>query len=226
MGTESQHSALDEVLGFVSLVKIDSRANGLPVSNYDLHRIIYSLFDSFEEKNMFSSVCNSTPQKMGRILFSENTTTEDCQNRSVILLSPEKPMPQKNFSGTIQTKELCRSFLGYDKYNFSLLVNPTKCESLTKKRKAISGEENVKNWFIKKSDDFGISVKKENLEVRSMPSQKIEKPDETIIHYHRVKILGTLAVSDRGSFVRTVLQGVGRGRSFGLGLMQVIPYKN
>jgi CRISPR system Cascade subunit CasE len=121
--------------------------------------------------------------------------------------------------------------LDYEHYRFEVVINPTKREKLERSEtgKKVSGKiialrkrEEIATWFIEKAPHWGFKVSPEHLEVREIEVKRFEKGGQTITQ-GQAKLIGRLTVTDKEKFVQSFQQGIGRGRAFGCGLLQIVP---
>ena len=190
---------------------------------YSLHRVVYDLFDdirSMEEKQ------KSIPSG---ILYADKGG--DFHGRKILILSNRQPNIPEH--GELSIKKIADSFLDYEHYRFEVIMNPTKREKLERneKGKKVSGKiialrkrEEIATWFIEKAPQWGFEVSPEHLEVRDIQVKRFEKGKETITQ-GQAKLIGRLTVVDKEKFKTSFQNGIGRGRAFGCGLLQIVPYE-
>jgi len=188
---------------------------------YSLHRIVYNLFDdirSNEEKQ------KSVPSG---ILYADKGG--DFHGRKILMLSNRAPNPTEH--GELCIKKITDSFLDHPHYRFEVVVNPSKREKLNRNEtgKKVSGKivalrkrEDIAAWFIEKAPQWGFAVSQEHLEVVNITVKQFEKNGQTITQ-GQAKLIGRLTVTDKAKFVQSFQNGIGRGRAFGCGLLQIIP---
>ncbi|MBQ3034128.1 MAG: type I-E CRISPR-associated protein Cas6/Cse3/CasE [Deferribacterales bacterium] len=198
---------------------------------YDIHKNIWKLFDAENRK------------KQGeRILFADKGMVKD--KRKVLVMS-DTPAKENNFD--MNFKEIPENYLNYDLYNFEININPVKkCPSL-KKLLSITNYNEISDWFIKKANSHGFSVVPASLMVNKVTATEFTK---SICSYTECKkenkatateltkcngnklikvvlntanITGILKVTDRNKFIDSVHYGIGRGKAYGHGLLQITP---
>lgn len=114
-------------------------------------------------------------------------------------------------------------FLSHALYAFEVTLNPSKRDKQTGKVVAIRGREEIEAWFKARAQkSWGFSVNPESLQIGQMSVQMFEKSGETITH-GSATLKGELTVTDRKQFNLSFIQGIGRGRAFGFGLLQIVP---
>ena len=181
---------------------------------YSLHRVIYSLFEDVRSDH------EKHASQTSGILYADKGG--DYKNRKILILSNR--LPGTPVHGEIKTKTVPESFLQYDHYGFEVIMNPTKRDKNTGKTVAICGREAITKWFISKAPkSWGFTVNPENLQIQSMSVQCFEKGGHAVTQGKAI-FKGELTVLDRELFIKKSFeQGIGRGRAFGFGLLQIIP---
>jgi CRISPR system Cascade subunit CasE len=181
---------------------------------YSLHRVVYDLFDdirSAEDKQ------KSIPSG---ILYADQGG--DFNGRKILLLSNRQPnLPEH---GELTMKKIADSFLAYEHYRFEVVVNPTLRENQSRKIIALRTREEIAAWFIDKAPHWGFAISPDHLEVREIEVKRFEKKKggQTITQ-GQAHLFGRLAVTDQAKFVQSFQNGIGRGRAFGCGLLQIVP---
>jgi CRISPR system Cascade subunit CasE len=174
---------------------------------YSVHRVIYSLFpkvDGLERDFLFADKGGS---------FNE---------RKILILSKRPPLQPEY--GTIESKDIPESFLSRDIYGFEIRLNPVKREKTGGKIFPIRGRENLLEWFCSKSESWGFTTCRESLQIQSSGIQSFEKQDGMVTQ-NMAAFIGKLKVSDRPRFIRSFEEGIGRGKSFGFGLLELLPLR-
>lgn len=171
--------------------------------SYSLHRVVYSLFNREDET---------------RILYSDQKMKDG--QRRVYLLAHNPPSDRTPEGyGSVRTTELSDELLSHSAYQFKVVINPTYMSN--KKIVPIKGRENIAQWFIDKAPRWGFSadqIQVENIDVESFNSK----------HGHPVvlayaTVTGTLEVTNKALFEESFQKGLGRGKAFGCGLLQIAP---
>jgi CRISPR system Cascade subunit CasE len=181
---------------------------------YSLHIAIYSLFEdvrSLEDKQ------TSIPSG---ILYVDKGG--DFHGRKILILSNRQPnLPEY---GELVMKQITDSFFDYKSYRFEVVINPTKRENASRKIIALSKRVDIFDWFMTKAPQWGFSVSPEYLEVREIEVKRFEKVKggQTITQC-QAKLIGHLNVTDKIKFEHSFKNGIGRGRAFGCGLLQIAP---
>lgn len=205
-----------EILAYASV--LDLSRNDVKVLNikdaYSLHKVVYGLFDdirSFEEKQ------NSTPSG---IVYTDKGG--DFNNRRILMLSNRRPHQTPQF-GKVQTKPVHTAFLRHESYAFEITLNPGKRDKQTGKVVPIRGRDAVEQWFKERAPkSWGFSVNPMNLQTENFGVQTFEKGGKVVTH-GSATLKGELTVVNREAFTQSFTQGIGRGRAFGFGLLQIQP---
>ena len=120
-----------------------------------------------------------------------------------------------------------REFLQHEFYRFSVLINPTKRDSKSRKLIAVRGREAIASWFAEKSQEqWGFYVEPSGISINAIQVLSFEGKDKRRITICRVKIEGMLQVKDALKFRSSFAHGLGRARTFGCGLLQIVPAMN
>lgn len=186
-------------------------AHALRISDgYSLHRVVYDLFED---------VRKDTGQEHSGILFADRGARQGI--RTLLVLSDRLPRPPRY--GTLQTRDLPQGYLAAKRYNFTVIINPVRRESASRKLVPVCGREAVGAWFAAKAPSWGFAVDEATLQVNDITVERFDKKGVTVT-LSRATLSGSLEVQDGEAFARAVQQGIGRGRAFGCGLLQVIPF--
>lgn len=183
---------------------------------YSLHRVVYDLFSdvrSDEEK---------TASVPSGILFADKGG--DWEKRQILILANRRP--HNPAYGELKVKPIPDHFLQHDQYGFEVVINPTRRDKVTGKIVPLKTRDQVSEWFIERSPcSWGFLVEPESLQVMKLGVQTFEKSGKTVTH-GLASLKGTLSVRHRESFITSFTQGIGRGRAFGFGLLQIVPVMN
>lgn len=180
---------------------------------YSLHRVVYDLYeDTRTEAEKSASVSSG-------ILYADKGG--DRMSRKILMLSNRAP--RQPIYGQIQSKAIAESFLQHSHYCFEIILSPTKRDKASGKTVAVRGREAIAQWFINKTQQsHGFKVKPENLQVNKNSVQVFEKKEHTVTQSSAI-LMGEFEVIDRTRFIESFKQGIGRGRAFGFGLLQIVP---
>ena len=175
---------------------------------YSVHRVVYDLFDPVRSEG---------EQTHSGILYVDKG--EDRQERLVLILSNR--LPKTPAYGKVETRTLERSHLDFSTYRFEIVVNPVRRNNQTRKIVPVCGRAAIARWFMDKAPAWGFAVPELSLQVAEITVERF-KAKETVT-LGKARLTGMLHVTDRQRFVQSVCQGIGRGRAFGCGLLQIVP---
>lgn len=168
---------------------------------YSIHKLIYSLFPGDQRSFIF--------------------TNKGIQNGFLEILIISKNPPIFPEYGEITTKIIPESFLNKKRYAFEIIINAVD-RPFAKNPTPIKGDENLSQWFISKSPSWGFSVDPSCLQLLEKHVEQFEKKGE-MCTFNSVKFTGRLTVLDHNLFVNKFKSGIGRGKAFGFGLLQIRP---
>ncbi len=97
-----------------------------------------------------------------------------------------------------------------------------KRDKITKKLVPICGHENIIKWFVEKSPSWGFSVQENSLQIICVDVDRFKKNGATVT-IEKAKLKGILHVTDVEIFKRSFFCGIGRAKTFGCGLLQIMP---
>ena len=206
----------EDILAYASVLHL-SRAD-MKILNikdaYALHKVIYGLFEDVRtDAEKQTSIASG-------ITYADKGG--DFNARQILILSNRKPHQTPQF-GEVRTKPIYSDFLTHDRYAFEVTLNPGKRDKQTGKVVPIRGREGIEQWFKERAPkSWGFSVNPENLQTEKISVQAFEKTRKTITH-GSATLKGELTVINRDRFILSFIQGIGRGRAFGFGLLQIVP---
>lgn len=192
-----------------SLSLAEARALRL-TDTYSLHRIVYDLFEDARGGN--------TGESSG-ILFADKGG--DARVRRLLILSDRPPRAAR--TGLLETRLLPPAWLEADAYRFEIVVNPARREAASGKIVPVRGREAVAAWFRTKAPGWGFTVAGSGPDVQSLQADSFRK-DGHQVTLGKAVLTGLLHVSDHALFLKSAIHGIGRGRAFGCGLLQIIPF--
>ncbi|MFI3272491.1 MAG: type I-E CRISPR-associated protein Cas6/Cse3/CasE [Pseudomonadota bacterium] len=190
-----------------TLSLVDARAMRM-IDTYSLHRVVYDLFPLQREDR----------QQHSGILFVDKGG--DARPRCILILSDRSPLEPQY--GKIKTAPMPEFYLDAKSYRFEIVINPVCRENSTGKLLAIRGREAIAEWFCAKAPNWGFSVREDSLLIVDTKVDRFVKGGHQVT-LNKAHITGFLDVLDSTLFVSSVLQGIGRAKSFGCGLLQIVP---
>ena len=183
---------------------------------YSIHRVVYDLFEDVRSED------EKQAGKSSGILYVDKGG--DFHRRRILMLSNREPRQPEH--GELQSKPIPEDFLQHDHYGFEITINPTRRDNASRKLIPIRGRDEVAAWFIERAQKrWGFKAAAEQLQVQQLGVQRFEKSGRTLTH-GSATLKGVLEVTDRERFARSFRQGIGRGRAFGFGLLQIVPLAN
>ena len=173
---------------------------------YSIHKLVYSCFPLSENR--------------GNFLYADKGFSDGI--RTVLILSEQTPQIPDSIRSA--TTELSKNFMRFNEFRFEVVLNPVKREKESGKRRAITGQLPLLKWFTIHAEKWGFAANENTLEVITLPMAKFKKGDADCL-FHAVKFRGTLRVTDHSLFSETLKKGIGHGKAFGFGLLQLVPIK-
>jgi CRISPR system Cascade subunit CasE len=204
------------IASVLHLSRKDVRA--LSINNpYMLHLAVYRLFEDVR----------STMEKQSSVrsgfLFADQGG--DYKSRKILLLSNR--MPSETIDGKygeVLSKKIQPNFLQHKKYRFKVIVNPTTRNSASRKLVPVKGHEPIREWFAQRAEkSWGFKVNYPQLQLDSVDVLQFEGKNRSAITLAQAQIQGLLEVTDQRQFEQSFARGIGRGRAFGCGLLQIVP---
>jgi CRISPR system Cascade subunit CasE len=175
------------------------------INEYDIHKYVYSLFP-LEKGIVRPFLFNDKGEKQGY--------------REIILIS--KNFPKSPPFGTCNSKKVPEELLNYSGYRFSVKLNPVTRNKGKDKR--IEGIEEIKSWFINKAPEWGFQVDTRTLETSPIKILTIrDTTKERTLTKQSVEFSGQFTVLDKSALLRSFCAGIGRGKAFGFGLLEIVP---
>lgn len=197
-------------MSFLSRYRLSlSEARSLHLTDtYSLHRIVYGLFDEFSQKKM----------EERKVLFADQGG--DARERRLLILSAHQPhIPE---CGTLECKNIPDAFLTFSTYRFEVTLNPSRRNNSSRKIIPVLGSEAITEWFLQKAPGLGFTARTDTLLVTKDYADSFIKNNQKVT-LNKATVTGFLDVIDPSLFKHTVLNGIGRARAFGCGLLQIVP---
>jgi CRISPR system Cascade subunit CasE len=147
----------------------------------------------------------------------------------LLIVSPRGPVRPDlwpNGAESWQTREIKPAFFSRGTYRFQLRANPTKRDNVTRKRLPLRTTVEQTAWLHRKAAHSGFAIDEELL--RLIPEGRewfrIEKRGQSGFH-HAVEFEGVLTVTDENVFQAAFSKGIGSAKSFGFGLLSLVPVR-
>lgn len=202
-----------------SVLHLDRKAvQALKINDaYGLHKAVYSLFPDVR------SADEKQASKPSGFLYADQGG--DYKSRKILLLSDREPMEQIDSQyGEVQSKTISPDFLQHDAYRFKVVVNPTRRDNASRKLVPVKGRDAIAQWFMERAQaSWGFSLVPSQLQVDSTDVLSFKDKSQRQITLAQAQVQGVLQVTDRQQFIQSFSQGIGRGRAFGCGLLQIVP---
>ena len=182
-------------------------------NNYDLHRVVYSLFE-----NTRAHTPNS--QESSGFLYADKGFVD--QYRRILLLSNRSPRSRvSDRYGQVLSKEIAPTFLNHDRYQFEVIANPVK--DTKSGRKPLRDAAAIQDWFESRAPRWGFALQPGTFASSTPEVMRITTPSGHQLVVSKSIISGQLRVLDRAFFTQAFTSGIGRARAFGCGLLQIKP---
>ncbi|WP_330982669.1 MULTISPECIES: type I-E CRISPR-associated protein Cas6/Cse3/CasE [Enterobacterales] len=180
---------------------------------YSLHRVVYDLFDDVRTEHQKQASVPSGIQWVDK--------GGDVRGRRLLILSDRSPNQPEY--GELQTKVLPDHFLLHKQYRFSVCLNPASRDTKTHKLTPVRGREAIGAWFCQRTAAWGIEVDPRQLQVEDITLLQVDAGIHKYITLQQATLSGRLTVVDPERFKTSFTKGIGRGRAFGCGLLQIVP---
>jgi len=204
---------------FASVLHLDRKAaKALRITDaYSLHRVVYSLYEDVRDSNEKAA---SVPSG---ILYVDQGG--DQTGRKVLMLANRRPAASVDGRyGGVQVKEIPGRFLEYNHYRFKVVVNPTRRDSASRRLMPVKGRDAIAQWFAERAQaSWGFSVPSEHLQVEGIEVEQFNDKEQRKVTISKAQIQGLLNVNNSERFRQSFTQGIGRSRTYGCGLLQIVP---
>ena len=173
---------------------------------FALHRAVYRLFPDAGNSADNSSIP----------LFADKG---ECDNvRRILILSDRQPELPEN--GSMLCKKIPENWLEAPDYQFTIVLNAVQHDETGGRELAMCDLQSVGEWFCKEVSAWGFELKEAMLE--SITPDRFTAGNNTVM-LNKATLSGVLHVTDRERFIRSFSEGIGTGRAFGCGLLQIVP---
>ncbi|MFF0146547.1 CRISPR system Cascade subunit CasE [Amycolatopsis sulphurea] len=111
---------------------------------------------------------------------------------------------------------------------FRMVANPTRCDGQTRKHIPYRQPDDQLDWLVRKGERHGFVIPgaaggRPDVAVTVVPTITGRKNAKTKITVEAVRFDGRLVVTDVGAFTAALVNGVGRAKAYGCGLISVAP---
>lgn len=157
------------------------------------------------------------PGGIGRVLFRLDRTSLLLQSREEL---DALALP-RDYATHVVTRMVNLAFSEGDIYRFSLVANPTTVVDSTVKKQVVKALDDTMgqlDWLRRKAAASGFNIESATIEpVRSYHCTKTA--DRASANAIRVRYRGDLMVTDVVAFGTAILEGIGRNKLFGCGML-------
>ena len=180
---------------------------------YSLHRVVYDQFD-------LTGSCEEGQRQAPLWTVSNG----DVVKKRIILSSIEpRNVESEAVMQARSVKEMPEDLLEHSDYLFKITVNPVLVRRNEKlKVIPIKDVTEIKKWFVNKCLKNGMEVNCSSLDLISKKAD-IFKANNIKNVINKCVVQGQLKVIDPEKFRYAIFNGIGRSKTFGCGLMQVLP---
>lgn len=152
----------------------------------------------------------------------------------IIVLSETKPdlvsfCEQFSDTNHYETKEydgLMSRITAGSRWRFRLTANPTRsiCSNKGERGKVVAHitPEYQRNWLIEKGRTNGFAVSSDSFDIVQCKWQRFYKKGEKYVTLLSVTYEGVIDVTNPELFRNALVNGIGRGKAYGMGLMTVM----
>lgn len=204
---------------FASALHLDRTAiKALKITDtYSLHRVVYSLFPDVRTEAEKQSHIQSG------IVYADQGG--DFYGRKILMVSDRLPASQIDGRyGDVRSKAIAASFLAHTRYRFQVQVNPVRKATQNGKRVAIKGKADIHQWFLQRAvTSWGFEVCSPTLQVDGIDVLRFNDKVGHQVTLAKAHLQGQFTVTDPQQFHHSFKHGIGKGRAFGCGLLQIVP---
>ena len=189
---------------------------------YGWHRVVYDQYDDIrtEPGNGSSGILWAVDKRRGN--FQLTALSDRPPHRTIEAVT----------GASMSTAELSESFLDPYDYAFRTVVNPVRSvkrtgDGISRLARGVvvpvKGRDEIGKWFLRLAASHGFSIKQDSLEIGQIIVDGFAGKAGHRVTLQKARITGICHVEDRELFKKAVLGGIGRGKAFGCGLLQVVP---
>jgi CRISPR system Cascade subunit CasE len=189
-------------------------------NQYELHRSLMSAFPQQINREaaalLYRLESSRDPLRTGIPILVQSITEPDwrtLETRADYL-----------FCSPVLKKVISTSQMMQGTFRFTLRANPTRRNSQSRKLIPIQHEEQLIDWIKQKGSQNGFSMVDESLLIRKAPPLLIHKPEDgksLHIQIQATDFSGLLQITDSQKFIQAWQAGIGRGKSFGCGMLSL-----
>lgn len=203
------------------------------ILNPNSRRVQKELGNIYEfHRSLMSAFPDNTSREKSALLYRMHTPRSGSHNGIMVLaqsmLEPNwQTLEEKGdyFLQSPQAKNVLHNPSGpQGHFRFYLRANPTRRNKETRKLMPLQKESQLADWLDAKGDQYGFKYHKESLLIRKMPPIEMFKSvngKTMCIQIQSVDFSGALQVTNADKFNVAWQYGIGRGKSFGCGLLSL-----
>lgn len=129
----------------------------------------------------------------------------------------------------VLVKPLPEGFLSHPRYRFQIVANPVKFHREQRpdgtrgdgKRIPLVYDEDIEAWFLRRAEANGFRAQVTGIDQKG--SDGFRKGGAWV-RFNRARISGLISVVDQERFQKAFFTGIGKGRAFGFGFLQLAVY--
>ena len=127
----------------------------------------------------------------------------------------------------VLVKSLPEGFLDHPRYRFQIVVNPVKFHRDQDSSDGVRGpgrriplvyDEDIEAWFLRRAVVNGFRAQITSIDQKGSDAFK---KDGVWVRFNRARISGLISVVDQERFQKAFFVGIGKGRAFGFGFLQL-----
>ena len=109
-------------------------------------------------------------------------------------------------------------------WHFRLVANPSRATIVAGRHRVVSHVtvEQQKKWMLDRAEKNGFTLDPDSFDVVWRTRYNFRKADHNRVQFSAAAFEGWLRVSDEERFKETLINGIGRERAYGMGLMTVV----
>lgn len=176
---------------------------------YSLHKIVYSHFELTRSDDELKQ------SNASGIQWKVISDLPECKR--ILIFSDRPAIPNDGIQ--IQSKVVPENLLIHSAYTFDVVVNPTYKANGEKNYRACVTPEAVKDWMLRRAELWGVDIN--SISIETISTHKIKKQSAMKLVQAHVK--GSFTVTDRAKLKDAFNKGIGRSRTYGCGLLQILP---
>ncbi|MGW5050344.1 type I-E CRISPR-associated protein Cas6/Cse3/CasE [Actinokineospora sp. NPDC004072] len=193
---------------------------------HDMHRTLMKLFPEIPPgtpaRHAHNLLWRLDPAHTGYTQYIQSRTAPDLAKLPAgLVLEPPAVRPLQPVLDAIQPGR---------RLAFRLVANPTRCvrfDGAPEKRKhvGLTTPEKQVDWLVRRGERHGFAIpagRNGEPDVAPIPVPRlVGRREEATITISPVRFEGTLIVTDADAFTQAVVSGIGRGKSYGCGLISL-----